>query len=433
MQNSAELTLQGNEAVQEMACSFPEVSERVKFYVMYGYGLVILLSAFIFNTPGEIVSGLRNILVDPSTLVSDYMEIGNIGAAFFNSGILTLISTYIVRKSHVNLNGIAIAAIFTVGGFALFGKNLINIWAILLGVYLYSLYKKEKFSKFIIAALFGTALGPMVSQISFGFGLNPIQSIIAGNIFGIIAGFMVAPLAIHFVKFHQGFNLYNIGFTAGMIGTLFMAILRAFQLENERRTILLEGHNVSLGIYLGVLFTSMLVLGIIFNKNSFRGLNTLTKRTGRAPEDFILLDGFGTTLINMAFLGLISTLYVLAVGGHLNGPTIGGVMTIVGFGAYGKHVKNVLPVMAGVLFASFLMTWEVNSIGAILAALFGTTLAPIAGQFGWRGGLVAGFLHMAIVMNIGGLHGGMNLYNNGFSGGMVAAMLVPILENLKRE
>lgn len=433
MQKSAELKLQGQEAARQEVCSFPKVSEKVKFNVMYGYGLVILLSAFIFNTPAEIMTGLARILLDPSTLVSDYMKIGNIGAAFFNSGILILVSVYVVKKSKVNMNGIAIAAVFTVGGFGLFGKNLINVWAIILGVYLYSLYRKENFGKYIIAALFGTALGPLVSQISFGFTLNPVQSIIAGNILGIIAGFMVAPLAAHFVKFHQGFNLYNIGFTAGMIGTLFMAVLRAFGLENERKTVLLEGHNLSLGIYLGIFFVSMLVLGFFFNMKSFKGFNSLTKRVGRAPEDFILLDGFGTTLINMALLGLISTLYILAVKGQLNGPTIGGVLTIVGFGAYGKHVKNVIPVMAGVLLAAFLMTWEINSIGALLAALFGTTLAPIAGQFGWKGGLAAGFLHMAMVMNVGGLHGGMNLYNNGFSGGIVAAILVPVLENLKRE
>lgn len=434
MQSSAELKLQAQEGIeQQVASRVTEVSETAKVGVMYTYGLLVLLSAFIFNTPAEILSGMGRILVDPSTLVSDYMEIGNIGAAFLNSGLLMIVSIYIIGKSKIKMNGIAIAAVFTVGGFALFGKNIMNVWAILLGVFLYSRYKRENFGKFIIAALFGTALGPLISQISFGFELNPVQAIIAGNVFGVIAGFIIAPLAAHFVTFHQGFNLYNIGFTAGMIGTMFMAIFRSFGLENVRKVVLLEGHNVSLGIYLTLMFTSMLVLGIIFNKNTFKGFSNLIKRTGRAPEDFIVQDGFGSTLINMALLGFIFTAYIIVVKGQLNGPTIGGILTIVGFGAYGKHVKNVIPILVGVLLASSLMTWEVNAIGPLLAALFGTTLAPIAGQFGWKAGILAGFLHMAIVMNIGGLHGGMNLYNNGFSGGMVAAMLVPVLENLKRE
>lgn len=86
-----------------------------------------------------------------------------------------------------------------------------------------------------------------------------------------------------------------------------------------------------------------------------------------------------------------------------------------------------MPIFIGVILGAYFQIWEINSVGAILAVLFGTTLAPIAGVFGWKSGVAAGFLHMALVMNIGYLHGGMNLYNNGFSGGMVAAILVPII------
>lgn len=87
--------------------------------------------------------------------------------------------------------------------------------------------------------------------------------------------------------------------------------------------------------------------------------------------------------------------------------------------------------MLGVVLASYFQIWELNSIGAILAALFGTTLAPIAGVFGWKSGVLAGFLHMALVMNIGYLHGGINLYNNGFSGGIIAAILVPVISSFQ--
>ena len=48
------------------------------------------------------------------------------------------------------------------------------------------------------------------------------------------------------------------------------------------------------------------------------------------------------------------------------------------------------------------------------------------------GDVIAGFFHMSMVMNVGYLHGGMNLYNNGFSGGFVAAVLVPIFDSLKK-
>ena len=71
--------------------------------------------------------------------------------------------------------------------------------------------------------------------------------------------------------------------------------------------------------------------------------------------------------------------------------------------------------------------------GVLLATLFCTGLAPIAGQFGWYWGVTAGFLHMAIVQNTGVLHGGMNLYHNGFAAGLVCVLLIPVIEALKPE
>ena len=39
---------------------------------------------------------------------------------------------------------------------------------------------------------------------------------------------------------------------------------------------------------------------------------------------------------------------------------------------------------------------------------------------------------MTMTMNISYLHAGMNLYNNGFSGGFVAAALVPLLNEIRK-
>ena len=71
--------------------------------------------------------------------------------------------------------------------------------------------------------------------------------------------------------------------------------------------------------------------------------------------------------------------------------------------------------------------------GVLLAALLCTGLAPIAGRFGWIWGVVAGFIHMCVVQHTSGLQGGMNLYNNGFTAGLVCVLLVPIIEALAPE
>ena len=64
------------------------------------------------------------------------------------------------------------------------------------------------------------------------------------------------------------------------------------------------------------------------------------------------------------------------VGGELNGPVIGAIFTIVGFAAYGKHPRNIVPIMAGVFLGSLAKPWNVDDPSILLAALFvGTLLA----------------------------------------------------------
>lgn len=409
-----------------------KVEEKVKYATMILFALLLALSAFIFNTPVEIAEGMLEIIIAPSILVSDYMVIGNVGAAFLNAGLLMLISIYLTYKNDVNMNGPIIAAAFTIAGFALFGKNLFNIWPVLVGVYLRSVYQREKFSKLLLPALFGTALGPLVSQISFGYGMHPTIAISLGLAVGVLSGFLLPPLANHFVRFHQGFNLYNIGFTAGITGMLFMAIFRSFGFDNPDTLYVAEGLNEPFTIYFAIYFGIMFIIGFLLNNRAFTGYTKLMNYSGRLVTDFVSLNGFGLSLINMALLGYLSMAYILLVGGELNGPILGGIFTIIGFGAFGKHLKNVWPLFVGVYIASILQIWEVNSTAALLAALFGTTLAPIAGGYGWSFGIIAGIVHMAMVMNVGDLHGGMNLYNNGFSGGFVAAILTPLFDSLKR-
>ncbi|SCZ78994.1 DUF1576 domain-containing protein [Acidaminobacter hydrogenoformans] len=409
------------------------ISEDTKYKVITMYAVIILLTGFFFNNPLEILKGMGTVLTSSSILLTDYMEIANIGTAFFNSGLMMLGSIFLARKTRAHMNGYLIAAVSIVGGFAMFGKNPYNVVSIVLGVYLYSRIQKERFGKFILIALFGTALGPLVSQITFGFGLPLWAGVLVGNIAGILTGIILPPLATSFVKFHQGFNLYNVGFTAGIIGTVFMAVFRSFGLETPTVYQVSQGNNLALASILGVYFGSFIVTGYLMNEHSFKHLRELMRQPGRLVSDFVTTEGFGVSLVNMGLLGFAGMGYVFLVKGELSGPTIGGIFTMIGFGAFGKHLRNALPVMLGVFLATQLKLWDVNSTGAILAALFGTTLAPISGQFGWKAGVLAGFLHMSMVMNVGYLHGGINLYNNGLSGGIVAATLVPILDAFREE
>jgi hypothetical protein len=404
-----------------------EIEDGVKHKIILSYSISLVILGIILSNPETILNGLVAIMRSPSILITDYMVVGGLGAAFINAGLVGTVGLMLVKVEKIKTSGPIIAAILTMVGFALFGKNLINIWPIIAGAYIYSLVRKEPFGKFILPALFGTTLGPMVSQLAFGFNLMPALAIALSIIFGIAAGFMLPPLATHMLNFHKGYSVYNVGFTGGILGTLFMALLRGHGLDCRLVLIWGSGFNNLLFPIFASYFGSIILLGLYFDRLAFEKLNTLFRNHGTLVCDFTSLNGFATTLINMGLVGFVGLLYIFLVGAELNGPTLGGVFTMVGFAAFGKHVKNIIPVMLGVYIATFFKIWTPSQPGAILAALFGTTLAPLSGAFGPIVGLAAGFFHLSVVMNVGFLHGGMHLYNNGLAGGIVAAVFVGIL------
>lgn len=156
------------------------------------------------------------------------------------------------------------------------------------------------------------------------------------------------------------------------------------------------------------------------------------RHSGRAPTDFVITDGIGAAMVNMGAMGAVSLIYILLIGGDLNGPVAGAILTSIGFGAAGEHPRNSLPIMGGVWLASLVMVQNHTDPGMQLAALFGTALAPIAGQFGWHYGVMAGFLHAAVVLAVAAPCGGYNLYNNGFSAGLVALVMVSVIQGISR-
>ncbi len=416
---------------QGEAAQARDVPEGWKLAFLLCFGLLFMLLAFLFNSPAEIWRGSLTLLTSPANLLTDYIQLANTGAAFFNVGLMALLSAGFIRLSGAEVTGPLIAGFFTVAGFSLFGKNLYNTLPIVLGVWLYARASRQPFGRLALHCLLGTALSPLVSEFTFNLGLPVYLGLPLGVLAGALAGFVLVPLSVHFFRFHQGNSLYNIGFTAGIIGMLFAAALRGFGVEINALLILSSGNNTAFGAILFGIFAALLLLGLLLERGKPRGYGRLLSLPGTLPTDFPAISGMGLTLMNMGIMGCLSTAYVLLVGGELSGPVMGGIFTVVGFAAFGKHPRNALPVMAGVFLISLFGIHRMNAPTALLAALFGTTLAPLAGRYGVLAGVLAGALHMLLVGNVSFLHAGMNLYNNGFSGGFIAAALFPLLDALR--
>lgn len=402
------------------------------YYILGSMFIMLIIFGFIMDTPTTIMSGIINIILESDILITDYFVVGGIGAAFVNAGLLGVLSIILLIIIGIKPNGSTIMALWLMSGFAFFGKNLLNVWPVMFGVWLYAKYQKEPFLNFTLIALLGTTLSPAVSQLRFTGHFPLWISILIGILIGVGVGFILPPLTSYCMKLHQGYNLYNTGFSAGLLATMLMSVFRAFGVNFERRFLWHTGDNTLLTLFLIFIFSSLLITGYVMNDKSFKGLKNIFSSHGRLVSDYYIMYG-NSVFINMGILGLFFTLYLYIIKGDFNGPTMGAIFTIAGFGAFGKHIGNVLPILAGAILSSFLNIWDINSPEMILSALFSTTLAPISGHFGWPYGVLAGFVHVCVVMNTGYLHGGLNLYNNGLAGGIVAIILVPIINAFRKE
>lgn len=392
------------------------------------------LAFFIFAllVGDNILEGLKTILISPTILITDFLALGGVGAAFLNAAIIGFVNILFLKKFKMKINGLLIAAFMTMIGFAFLGKNLVNIIPLYIGGFLYARSQQIHMRDVIAIIMFSTGLSPIISEIMFA-GLFPASwGYVLGFGIGIFIGFVIAPLSAHMIKFHDGYNLYNIGFTAGIVGTFFTSILRALDKEIEPVSILYAESDTQIKILLIVLFLGLIILGFYVNKKALSQYTYVFKYSGRTVTDFPFLVGNGITFVNMGLMGILSIATVAAFGGVINGPIMASVFTIVGFAALGKHPKNCLPIMIGVITCGVLLGIDLSGTSFLMAVLFSTTLAPIAGKYGPVVGFVSGMLHLTLVMNIGIIHGGINLYNNGFSGGIVASFVVPIIDAFKK-
>lgn len=406
------------------------LSRTQKFLLLALVPIYFILAGFFLQPVGEILPGVMTIIREPDFLITDYFVIGGIGAAFVNAGILTLMSIGIVYFLGMDVDGHTITSTFLMFGFSLFGKNLLNIWLILLGVILYARYHKTSVTRYIYIGFYGTSLSPIITQVML-IGELPVPARFALCIFtGITIGFVLPPLCTHVHYAHKGYSLYNVGFGAGIIATVVVSLFKSFGLTIESRLIWYSGNNRQFIILLSILFGGMIVTGFLSDKEVVRKYRNIIRSYGLGGTDYLKTEGGAATLVNMGVNGLAVMLFVVLTGCDLNGPVIGSIFTVVGFSATGKHIRNILPIMFGVWIASWTKSWNITDPSATLALLLSTTLAPIAGEFGIFAGLLAGFLHSSVALNVGIVYGGMNLYNNGFAGGIVAIFLVPGIQSI---
>lgn len=410
----------------------------------------------------EVLSDWLFILVSPAPLVTDYFQIGNLASAFLNAGICGLSCNLLMYglKADCRLN--SFAGYFLVVAHCFYGLNFLNMWPPILGILVFCRFFKINFKDNLAISLFSTAFGPFISELLFRYHVGDYFKIfetqtswfgaIYAVIFSLFLGFAIPAMLPGALRLHKGFNLYNGGLAFGLLGIFLYAFMyKTFGINTpENFTIanpIYATHNYSyLGfsvIFFAVTFSIFLIWGWHANGNSFKGYRELLMSSG---YNISFLDTFGAPLVlinigvyGFMILGYFTLVILLTDGAGFTGATVGIILAALSFSAKGQNPRNVLPVLCGYVALYALVTlictlagmdipWTLSTQGYMNGAAFATGLCPIAGHFGKRWGVVAGFMCAVMCTSTSAVHGGFMLYNGGFTAGITALILIPCLE-----
>lgn len=431
-----------------------------------------LLASFlgaIYTKEVDFFENLIRIITSPAKLVTDYFALGGLGSAFFNAAVCGFLTSIILVFVRRKINATTLAAYLLVVAHCFYGLNFVNMWPAFLGVITFCLLTKSSISENIHIALFATALGPFVSEFIFRY-TNPdelntggaqvsLWGILIALAFGISVGFILPALLPGTTKMHRGFNMYKAGLSLGLLGIfLYNFFYNTFGIkspqnliiENEAYYSLPYSYRAFMNTFFIVLFLLTVLLGYLLNNRSFRGYIELTRDSGYGT-DFLDRYGMPVCLINIGVLGLCIIAYLnlifilpeifpaLPKGVGFTGATVGVVFAALTFSADGQQPRNVAPIALGYtllfLLVSALCTalgmdipWTLSTQSYINGLAFSTGLCPISGKYGVWAGTLAGFLSAIICTATADMHGGLVLYNGGFTAGLTALLLIPIFD-----
>ena len=357
---------------------------------------------------GALYQGLNAIMTFVPGQINDFLAIGGLEASLINAGLIAGLNVFLIRKFQCPLEGKLIAAFFTVVGFSFCGKTLLNIIPIYLGGGVYGILNKRRAQEILPVVLFASSLAPVVSWLAHQpFFPQPQGMMVAVGV-GMILGYGAVPIAYKLPVFHQGYSLYHVGFCTGMMATLVASLGRLFHLEMFSYKHVANGSSEEM-FPIVLMIVLALFGGALWFKRFQQGMTE-------------------NLLLNMALLGMVGLAYICFWSRTITGLHLAALFTLIGFGACGKNLANCLPVMAGAVGGIMFLGLNISDPTLVAAVLFATTLAPIVTSFGKIAGMLAGLCHLFLVGEMADFHNGLCLYNNGFTGGLVAGSLVALLE-----
>lgn len=422
--------------------------------------------AVLYTKEWDVFHNLWNIVTSPSKLVTDYFALGGLGSTLLNVAICGLLANAIIYISGVRANAKTLAGYMLIIAHAFYGLNFINMWMPFLGVIIFCIIMKKKISENIHIAFFATALSPFVSEVIFRY---PIGTSITSNInwigiiiaiiCGVAIGFVVLPLLPGTTSMHREYNLYKAGLATGIMGIFIYAFMyntlgitpsQNPPINNPEYCAMPYAYRGFMNVFYLILFGITFIAGFLLKKGKIKDYKKLLKCTGYGT-DFVDKFGMPMCFINIAIYGLLFLFYLnlvfvlpdifpfLPKGVGFTAPTAGAILGALTFASDGQHPRNVAPIVVGYMGLQLIVIaictasnlpipWTLATQAYVNGLAFATGLCPIAGKYGFKYGIIAGMLSAVICSVTSSMHGGFVLYNGGFTAGLTALIMIPLLD-----
>ena len=408
------------------------------------FSLSFIVASVFMPDMADMSDGLLRILNSPTKAATNFFSVGGYSATFMNMGLVGLICTglYCIPGRQAN-NAATLVTLLTVG-FGSWGIHILNIWPTILGVALHCVVKGEKIGSRTNAMLFSTGLAPFMSELMVRYpypetvGIHP-SGVALALMVGVFVGYYLPAGLDNSPKIHKGFALYSAALPIGMTAFLLNGFLyKAMGVPVPDAVSDLSVADPAIcNTFCIVLFVGFIVVALLMGCSPKHYIQSIL-----SPQHVVHFGaafGNAAMLMNAGVFGLFILGYFNFVGAEFNGIVFGSVFCMLSTCNSGSHPLNAIPILMGYAFAEFFfqtmtpfsggeVTHLLRSQSLIVGICYANGLSPIAHEYGWRYGILVAAMHFCMVTTTPQLHGGMCLYNGGFTAALVCLLILPGME-----
>lgn len=418
--------------------------------VFFSYvSLSFIVAAFCMPDRSDMLAGLMRIVSSPTKAAANFFVIGGVSGTFLNMGLVGAVCTALYRIPGEKNNPASTLVVLLTIGFAAWGLNILNIWPNIFGVILYAAVKKKPLGDLTNAMLFSSGLAPVTSELllrypdtqHIGFSAH---GLVLALVVGLAIGFFLPAGLENSPKVHKGMDLYSAALPVGMTAFFLQGLLykgMGIEIPAAVGSDMTVENPLIVNTFCLILFGSWVVFALLMGCGAGDYWKLMIDPAH--VTDFAATYGNQVMLMNAGVYGLFILAYYNVIDAPFNAATFGTIFGMVATCNAGSHPLNVMPIIWGYAGASKGLQWLSSLVGGtftqylntqpiIVGLCYANGLTPISDRYGWLYGVFAAFVHYCMVTTVPQLHGGLCLYNGGFTAALVCLLLVPSLERIFR-